>query len=187
MKNSTTPLAGQYGQAKPFDIKIAVSHGIKFPETEPVQLDIAAIQPELVINMEVIKNSNEHSPNNDEKKCINLYYLIHCTKSKPAVMIEFISIYLIQTPFLIGIMKGSLVHKDWSSMNSAVHSLIPSFNMMGINIEFENIAKKIQKYSGTQKQVDEIPELVLQIEKICTQACKELEDELIEIKKLHAA
>ena len=187
MKNSTILPANQYVQAKTFDTKIAAAYGIKFPETEFVESNIAVVEHELILNVNSIKNNNLYSAENGKKKCIDLFYLNHCTKSKPAVIAEFISIYLEQTPFLIGIMKGSLVHKDWSSMNSAVHSLIPSFNMMGINIEFENIAKQIHKYTAAQKQTDEIPELLFQLEKICTQACKELEDELIEIKKLHAA
>jgi hypothetical protein len=60
--------------------------------------------------------------------------------------------------------------------------MIPSFSIMGISINFESIAKKVQEYASTQKQSEEIPELVLQLENVCTQACVELRTELNRIK-----
>jgi hypothetical protein len=54
---------------------------------------------------------------------------------------------------------------------------------MGIHQDFEVAAKKIQEYSGTQKHLEEIQELVLQVENVCSNACKELEEELNQIKK----
>ena len=45
------------------------------------------------------------------------------------------------------------------------------------------MAKKVQEYASTQQQTDGIPELVLQLENICTQACNELKIDLDTIKK----
>jgi PAS domain S-box-containing protein len=122
--------------------------------------------------------------NNMEKrsKCIDLDYLIHRTKSNPKLMMEMISLYLEQTPPLILIMKQSLRDKDWHALYSAVHKMIPSFSIMGISIDFENMAKKVQEYASTQQQTDGIPDLVMQLENICSQACKELEIEFDIIK-----
>jgi PAS domain S-box-containing protein len=117
-----------------------------------------------------------------KSKCIDLDYLIHRTKSNPKLMMEMISLYLEQTPPLILIMKQSLQDKDWHTLYSAVHKMIPSFSIMGISIDFENIAKKVQEYASTQQQTDGIPDLVLQLENICAQACKELEIEFDIIK-----
>jgi len=93
-----------------------------------------------------------------------------------------ISLYLIQTPPLISSMKQSLKGKDWKALHAAAHKMIPSFSMMGISSSFEGMAKKVQEYAITQQQTDGIPELVLQLETICTQACKELEEEFNTIK-----
>jgi hypothetical protein len=49
---------------------------------------------------------------------------------------------------------------------------------MGISADFENMAKKIQEYAGTQMQTDGIPDLVQQIDTVCVQACRELEEEI---------
>jgi PAS domain S-box-containing protein len=128
-------------------------------------------------NMKSIINK-EHAAN----KYINLHYLMHRTKSDPKLMMEMISLYLEQTPPLISAMKQSLKDKDWHSLYAAVHKMIPSFSIVGINIDFENMAKKVQEFASTQQEADGIPDMVLQLETVCTQACKELEQEFNTIK-----
>ena len=67
-------------------------------------------------------------------------------------------------------------------MHAAVHKMIPSFSIMGISTDFENMAKKVQDYASTQQLADGIPDMVLQLENICAQACKELTEEFNSIK-----
>jgi PAS domain S-box-containing protein len=116
------------------------------------------------------------------QKCIDMAYLVHRTKSNPALMMEMISLYLEQTPPLIKSMKQGLRDKDWKSLYAAVHKMIPSFSIMGIGANFEDMAKKVQEYASAQQYSDSISNLVLQLENICTQACKELEIEFNAIK-----
>ncbi|MEA4840905.1 MAG: ATP-binding protein [Bacteroidales bacterium] len=118
----------------------------------------------------------------DRIKCIDMDYLIRRTKSNPVLMMEMISLYLEQTPPLISAMKQGLQDKDWNSLYSAVHKMIPSFSIMGISSDFEDMAKKVQEFASTQKQAEEMPALVLQLENICVQACEELEEEFNSIK-----
>ena len=135
-----------------------------------------------------------------ELKCIDLDYLTRRTKSNPKLMVEMISLYLEQTPPLISAMKQSLQHKDWNLLQSVVHKMIPSFSIMGISLDFEDIAKQVQEYArwkdkvgklNTPLQINagmptgkEIHHLVMQLGKVCEQACKELEEELNTIKIL---
>jgi len=92
-------------------------------------------------------------------------------------MMEMIHLYLEQTPPLVTAMKQNMENKDWSMVYSAVHKMIPSFSIVGISPDFENMAKKVQEYSSTQQNTDEIPNLVLQLVNVCTQACVELKEE----------
>lgn len=117
-------------------------------------------------------------------KCTDLKYLNHRTKSNPILMMEMISLYLIQTPTLVIAMKQGLIEKDWKSLYSAVHKMIPSFSIMGISADFENMAKKIQDYASNQEQSEGIPGMVLELENVCTQACIELEEDYNMIKKI---
>ncbi len=94
-----------------------------------------------------------------------------------------ISMYLEQTPPLINIMKKGLQDKDWNSLQGAVHKMIPSFSIMGISKDFERIAKKVQEYANNiQEQTAGIPHLVLQLEDVCAEACRELEVEFNNIQ-----
>ena len=116
------------------------------------------------------------------KRCIDLEYLNRRTKSNPELMMEMITLYLEQTPPLISAMKKGLAEKDWHGLHSAVHKMIPSFAIMGISSDFENMARKVQDYATTQEQTEGISEMVIQLGNICTQACMELEEEFIKIK-----
>ncbi len=115
-------------------------------------------------------------------KCINLEYLMQRTKSNPALMMEMISLYLEQTPPLIKAMKDSFDKKDWQTLYATVHKMIPSFSIVGIHTDFEAMAKKIQEFAIVQTLNAGIQDLVLQLETTCTQACRELEEELNRIK-----
>lgn len=116
-------------------------------------------------------------------KYTNLEYLHHRTKSNPILMMEMISLYLAQTPPLISTMKQSLAEQNWQMLGAAVHKMIPSFSIMGIGSNFENMAKKIQELATAQEQLEGIHDLVLQLEEVCLQTCIELQEELDTIKK----
>jgi PAS domain S-box-containing protein len=123
---------------------------------------------------EVIKN-----------KIINLDYLKQRTKSNPDLMIQMITLYLKQTPPLIKQMKESLNKKEWNVLYAAVHKLIPSFMIMGIGIDYENMTKEIQEYARTKKNTGKIQPLFEQIENGIKKSYKELKIELNKIKHNH--
>jgi CheY-like chemotaxis protein len=129
-------------------------------------------------------NIKEEKENEEiiKMKYIDLKYLSHRTKSNQKLMSEMISLYLEQTPPLIYSMKQSLQNKDWSLLQASVHKMIPSFSIMGISADYEQMAKKIQEFASTQEQTDSISEMVLKIENVCMQACQELEVELLKIR-----
>jgi PAS domain S-box-containing protein len=129
------------------------------------------------------KENNQTGPSTGRTKCCDLTYLYNRTKANPELMMEMIALYLQQTPSLISTMKQSLHEKDWNTLYTSVHKIIPSFSIMGIHKDFEEIAKKIQEYSHTQQHLDEVEALTLRLETICSQACKELKEEYDLIEK----
>ncbi len=114
----------------------------------------------------------------NRKKCINLNYLMTRTKSNPLLMSEMISLYLEQTPPLIFSMKESFASKDWKTLQMVVHKMIPSFSIMGIDNQIEEIAKSIKNFAEEQFQMNDIEDMVYQIESVCLQAFEELSEEL---------
>jgi len=113
---------------------------------------------------------------------INLEYLRRITKSNPVLMKEIISLYLEQTPSLVTSMQQSMIDTDMKSLYAAVHKMIPSFLLVGINKDFENIARKIQENALAEKNGDGMAEMVTQLAGICSQACIELRGELLSLK-----
>ena len=130
----------------------------------------------------ISKKGSESKIERAKSKCINLDYLNTRTKSNPKLTMEMISLYLQQTPPLIDAMKQSVADKNWSLLSAAVHKIIPSFSIMGISSDFEDMAKKIQESANTEQFTDETEGMVVQIETICMQACEELEIEFSIIK-----
>ncbi len=138
----------------------------------------------------ILKKANPTTPEivteklETKVKCIDLNYLMQRTKSNPKLMSEMIALYLEQTPPLIASMRQSFDTKDWATLQATVHKMIPSFSIVGINNNFELMAKKIQEFANEQSEEESIPDMVLQLENICFQACRELEEELNIIKNL---
>lgn len=141
-----------------------------------------------ILNIVKKKDSSEvlyemETKQHKKNKYIDLNYLKQRTKSNPVLMMEMISLYLEQTPPLISIMKQSMRDKDWIVLYSSVHKMIPSFAIMGISKDFENMAREVQEYADKQ-QIDCIPDLIRQLENVCSQACDELKEEYNIIKLL---
>jgi len=154
--------------AKPVDERILYSKIIALvKKTSPI-IDIKEDSPELIEIKKI--------------KCINLEYLNTRTKSNPQLMMEMITLYLEQTPPLINAMKNALQNKDWDSLHASVHKMIPSFAIMGMNNDFENMARKVQDYAGSLQHSEIIHDMVVQLDTVCTQACEELEIEFNRIK-----
>ena len=91
--------------------------------------------------------SNDGGSEEHQYKYINLDYLKQRTKNNSEMILEMIEIYLKETPRIIDEIKQSRNDMNWDSLASAAHSIIPSFAIMGINKEFENMAKLIEEYS----------------------------------------
>jgi len=140
---------------------------------------IIAVMKKQFMGMELKNNVNAVITKN---KCIDLDYLNKRTKSNPVLMMEMISLYLEQTPSLINTIKESFISQDWEGLKSAIHKMIPSFAIMGMSINFENLAKKIYEYASYQQQTQGIKDMIIQLDNICTQACNELKEEFNTIK-----
>ena len=141
-------------------------------------LKITSLVKKPIATVETEPNGNADSLN----RFINLDHLHKITKSNPLLMIEMISLYLEQTPPLVSIMQQSVIDTDMKSLYSAVHKMIPSFSIVGISQEFENMARKIQENARAEKGINGTSEMVTQLAGICSQACIELKEELNSIK-----
>lgn len=169
--NSKIPIIALTADVTTADLRKCKAAGMNAYISKPVD--------EKILYAKIIDLLKKRIPVNEpiSAKCVDLTYLSNRTKANAELMKEMILLYLDQTPVLIGIMKQSLKDKDWCAMHTAAHKMIPSFSIMGIQPEFENLAKMIQEYSGALENLSEMPELVYKLENICLQACNELTEE----------
>jgi PAS domain S-box-containing protein len=178
--NSKIPIIALTADVTTVDLAKCKVVGMNDYIAKPVDERLLHSKILMVLRKPVLKEIKEGEIDQKEK-CINLDYLIRRTKSDPKLMMEMITLFLGQTTILIGAMTQSLQDKDWQTLQATIHKLIPSFSIVGIHTDFENMAKKVQDHLVTQK-TDEIPDLVSQLENVLSQACKELEEEFNTIK-----
>ena len=130
----------------------------------------------------IITRKKGQQETQDAIRYVDLNYLMKLTKANPVLMAEMINAYLNQTPTLVEVMNKSLKERDWKLLQSVVHKMIPSFSIMGISPEIEIIAKKIQEYTYSAEISNEINHLVQELEIVCQESCRELEQELNKLK-----
>jgi PAS domain S-box-containing protein len=135
-----------------------------------------------LVKKNILFNSETENKEIKIAKRTDLADLTRRAKSNPDLIMQMISLFLDQTPVLIKTMKQGMTDKDWGSISFAAHKMIPSFSIMGINSEFESMAREIQEYARGNHHQERISDLVLQLENVCSQACTELEDDYILIK-----
>jgi PAS domain S-box-containing protein len=121
--------------------------------------------------------------------CVNFDYLKRITKTD-ARMAEMITLYLQEIPQLVQIMKKAIAEREWKTLKQATHSIIPTFATIGINAEFEDMAKAIQALAvnliptaagdgASEETIFTLLTLCAKIEAVCAQAAQELEQKLI--------
>ncbi len=114
--------------------------------------------------------------------CTNLDELIKLTHGNSDAMIEMILLYLEQTKRLVPLMLFKTEKGDWTALKSVMHKMIPSFSIVGISSDFENITKQIINYCDNSNKIALIPAMVDKIRLVSTKACIELEINLKRIK-----
>jgi hypothetical protein len=96
-------------------------------------------------------------------------------------------LYLQEIPQLVQIMKTAIADKDWMTLKRATHSIIPTFATVGMNTEFEDIAKSIQATStnlisvgdgASEETLTLLRTAFSKIENVCALATRELEEKL---------
>ena len=182
---STVPIIALTADVTSIDLEKCKSCGMNDYISKPVdeRLLYSKIVNVLKKPAIVIEHITENGVETETVKSINLEYLMQITKSNTDLMSQIIALYLEQTPQLLQTIKKSRQEKDWTTLDAAVHKIIPSFSIMGIDKNFEKIAIKIQEIAKTLQLTDDLDDLINQLDEVCNKACNELTAELNKFKK----
>ncbi|MCD6017314.1 MAG: histidine kinase [Bacteroidetes bacterium] len=133
----------------------------------------------------VTENKDAANATEEKVKYVNLNYLKELTGGKQEGMVLMIKAYLEETPTLLKALKDNIGTKNWDAVGAAAHSIIPSFSMLGMDVKYEKMSRKIQELTTKKENLESVEGLVLEIEEACLQAMKELEEELVVLEEIH--
>lgn len=174
-----TPIIALTADVTTVDLAKCKSIGMNDYITKPIDEKLLYSKiVSLVTQPMILSETADKNDSVEKPKCTDLTYLIQRTKANQKLLMEMIGLYLEQTPTLINAMKQGVADKNWNKVQAAAHKMIPSFSIVGMGKEYEEMAKKVQEFASSNQQINEIPHLVLALENICFQACEELEHEL---------
>lgn len=186
--NSNIPIIALTADLTAADLEKCKTVGMNDYVAKPVDRDLLQSKIVKFVNEAklIVKDDEITEMQSETFKYTNLDYLNRRTKSNGPLMMEMISAFLLQTPPLVNVMTKGIREKDWDSLYSAVHKMIPSFSIMGISSDYEKMARKVLELSHLHLSTDEIFNLVSQLEKVCNQACEELKEEYNTINNINS-
>jgi PAS domain S-box-containing protein len=137
---------------------------------------------------DLVAGLQQGAANERKERCTNLDYIKQITKSDEVLIAEMMHVYLDHIPVLMNIITESFEAKNWKSLYDAVHKMIPSFHLMGMSSDFEDMAKEIQDFASGPMPDDALLnsgmfDMIRELESVCSQACYELRFDLSEIEK----
>jgi HPt (histidine-containing phosphotransfer) domain-containing protein len=114
---------------------------------------------------------------------VNFDYLKELTTGNTEGMIVMLKAYLEETPRLLDSMRDGVESSNWDTVKNAAHSMLPSFPMLGMKKEYENMAREIQDLAHKKENLPQIKALYTELKSVCDKALTELQNELDSLSK----
>jgi PAS domain S-box-containing protein len=108
---------------------------------------------------------------------INLDFLKEISENNDQFFVEFIQMFLQNTPASISEIENAISNQNWEAIRQAAHKMKPSFNYVGLK-ELSGISAKIEDLAKRNEDMEMIKTNIEQIKKVCEIAYTELEQEI---------
>jgi PAS domain S-box-containing protein len=108
---------------------------------------------------------------------INLDFLKEISENNDQFFVEFIQMFLQNTPASISEIENAISNQNWEAIRQAAHKMKPSFNYVGLK-ELSGISAKIEDLAKRNEDMEMIKTNIEQIKKVCEIAYTELEHEI---------
>jgi len=136
-----------------------------------------------VTQLIIKKRKSTNSKTRNRMKLSNTASLKRALHHKPKLIEEMLQLILKETPTAIQQMNKFVTAADWGSLQSKIHYIKPTLDLIGLPKDIILTASKIETYAEEEENLDLIPNQLAKLEKALSQACIELEEELLLIKK----
>ncbi|MBK7965291.1 MAG: response regulator [Bacteroidetes bacterium] len=118
-----------------------------------------------------------------EKVTIDLTFLKEISDNNDEFFVEFIQMFLANTPKSIADIETAIPQQDFESIRQAAHKAKPSFNYVGLK-ECSTLAAKIEELAKKNEGMTIIIENTNKIQAICAAAYPLLENEIKTVKNI---
>jgi len=110
-------------------------------------------------------------------KTIDLTFLNSFTGGNPEKIKKYINMFLNYCPEQLSKMNEHLTAGNYDGLRGTAHALKPQITYMGIQ-GGDELVKKIENMAGTKTDVEKLPEMLSNFQKICEKAMIELKEEI---------
>lgn len=167
--------------SKPFKTEVLQSMIMKFTHA------IGSLSPEDCHwkNPEMIKTKSTHTTDTAPEvinPITNLGFLREISDNNDGFFIEFIELFLSNTPHSLHEMQTAINAMDWEKLRQCAHKAKPGFNYVGLK-ELNTLAAKIEDNAKQQKDMDSNQEMLNRIVNTCSIAFTELRNEVNSLNK----
>ncbi len=191
--NNTVPIIAMTGHAMTGEKEKCIGIGMNDYLSKPFKPEDLKQRIADLTGKSVIHNSpNEqaHSPETvkinaapittssvGSRPLINLEFLKEISENNDQFFVEFIQMFLQNTPASITEIENAISTQNWEAIRQAAHKMKPSFNYVGLK-ELSGISAKIEDLAKKNENMEMIKTNIDQIKKVCEIAYTELEQEI---------
>ncbi len=127
------------------------------------------------------RNTNSNSEKAKLLRHSNLTYLRGIANSNNDFVVQMLKIFIDQTPPALERLEKAINRKDWTSVRAIAHKIKPSVTFIGLK-EIEKDVPALENYAEAKSNLNLVPSLYKKINKVCTEAVVELEEEIEKLK-----
>jgi PAS domain S-box-containing protein len=121
-----------------------------------------------------VYTEEEQDPKPATSGLIDLSYLTELAEGSEDFIERMIRAFLVQTPQLIEQLKNAAAAGKWQEVRAAAHKMKPSMDFIGIHA-LKPVVAAIENDAHEQRNVENIPAMIAEVERVCLQVMVELE------------
>jgi signal transduction histidine kinase/CheY-like chemotaxis protein/HPt (histidine-containing phosphotransfer) domain-containing protein len=167
------------------DVQQYLAAGMNAYVSKPFQTDELLLKMAAVIERQGTKTAQKSAPAPKPiatpnppplpDRVTDMQFLKQFTGGNSEKMSKYIGMFLVNGPRLLTNIDQALETKDYPSLKIAAHSLKPQLSYMGVKEDVSHIFL-IEQTAGEQAHFERLPELIVNLKRVCEKAFGELKD-----------
>ena len=132
-------------------------------------------ESDLLVKIKRWVKDDDTDETDEDKRMIDLSFLMQQTKSNRTFILEMINIFKEQNPKDIVVLQEAISNGDFSLIYKTTHSLRNAIGFFGLTNSIGNELVTMERLSRSNSNLDEIKHYFDKVRTVCKQAVSELE------------